>query len=259
MRDTLTKFIPPVRWVLLLILLTSVFAVSQIPASWAAYFMTQGNSLALSGVSGTVWNGRARMSSIEIDNQHYSLGALQWELSPLSLLGLKPCAQVDARLESQQIEGRACAGLNGNVDVSNAIIEAPANLIQAGVPFPISGQLFGNIETLRMSNQRLSGLKGNLRWDNARVQAEGAWVNLGGYAAEALYDETQDSLVAEVFDLEGPLDLEATVRLPLSGGIFVQGNVELTGAFSDQIQASEWLPMVLDHQDGNRYAIDLQF
>lgn len=259
MWDTLSKFIPPLRWVLVVIVLTAIFAVTQIPASWAAYFMTQGNTLALSGVTGTVWSGQARMSSIEIDNQHYSLGVLQWQLSPLTLLTLSPCADVDARLEGQQIEGRACTGLTGQLEVTGASIDAPASLVQAGVPFPVEGQLSANLQTLRMRNQQLTELQGSLSWTNARVQADGTWANLGSFAAEATYDPEQDALVADVFDLEGPIDLDVKARLPLAGGIFVKGVLELSGAFSDQIQAREWLPMVLDHQSGNRYNVDLQF
>lgn len=259
MWDTIKRFIPRWYWVLLLVLLTAVFAISRTPASWAAYFMTQDNTLAMSGVSGTVWEGRARMSSIEIDNQHYSLGVLRWQLSPLSLFGLRPCAQVEASLEGQHIEGLACAGLDGDLAVTNASVDAPASLVQAGVPAPIEGQLSANLQTLSMSQGRLSELRGNLSWTGARVQADGAWVNLGSFAAEAQYDPEQDSLVADVFDLDGPLNLEARVRLPLAGGIFVNGDVELSGAFSDQIQAREWLPLMLDHQGGNRYRIDLQF
>jgi len=259
MWDTLSKFIPPIRWILLLIVLTLLFALTRIPATWAAYFMTQGSTLGLSGVQGTVWSGQARMASIEIDNRHYSLGALRWELSPWSLLTLTPCADVNATLENQNIDGRVCAGLGGSVRVSDTSVDAPASLIQAGVPVPIQGQLAANIQTLRMKGGQLSELQGNLSWTGARVQADGTWVTLGSFAAEARYDAERDALVADVFDLDGPIDLEVETRLPLAGGIFVEGELELTGAFSDQIQAREWLPMVLDHQAGNRYHVDLQF
>lgn len=259
MWNNLSKFIPSLRWLLVLLLLTLIFAVARIPATWAAHFMTQGNTLGLSGVRGTVWEGQARMASVEIDNQHYSLGALRWDLSPLSLLTLTPCADVNASLETQNIEGRVCAGLGGKVRVSDTSIDAPANLVQAGLPFPVEGQLSANIQSLAMADGQMQNLKGNLSWTGARVQAEGAWVTLGSYAAEARFDPEQNAIVADVFDLEGPIDIEAETRLPLAGGIFVKGQMEITDDFSDQIQAREWLPMVLDHQQGNRYNIDLQF
>jgi len=255
----LTPFIPSWRWLLALAVLTVVFAVTRIPASWGAYLMTQGNGLGMSGLSGSLWRGRAGMTSVEIDNQHYSLGALQWRLSPWSLLILRPCADLQARLEGQNLEGRVCASLNGAVRVTDTQLEAPAQLIQAGVAVPLDGRLSANIKTLILKNQQLSELDANVSWTGARINAEGRWYPLGAYAAEAHYDPEADALVAETFDLEGPIDLDLTLRLPLAGGIFVKGELALDEAFSRQIQANEWLPLVLDARGDNRYAVDLQF
>ena len=255
----LTAFIPSWRWFLALVMLTLVFAVTRIPASWGAYLMTQGNGLGMSSLSGSLWRGRAAMTSLEIDNRHYTLGALRWRLNPWSLLIFRPCADLQARMEGQNLEGRVCASLNGAVRVTDTQLEAPAQLIQAGVAVPIDGRLSANIKTLAMKNQQLSELDANLSWTRARINAEGRWYQLGAYAAEAHYDPDADALVADTFDLEGPIDLDVTLRLPLSGGIFVQGELALDEAFSRQIQAAEWLPLVLDAQGENRYAVDLQF
>jgi len=259
MWQKLSPFIPSWRWILALVVLTLIFVVMRIPASWGAYLMTQGNGLGMSGLSGSLWQGRAGMTSVEIDGQHYSLGVLQWRLSPWSLLILRPCADLQARLEGQNLEGRVCASLSGAVRVTDTQLEAPAQLIQAGIAVPIDGRLSANIKTLAMKNQQLSELDANVSWTRARINAEGRWYQLGAFAAEARYDPEADALVADTFDLEGPIDLEATLRLPLSGGIFIQGELALDDAFSRQIQASEWLPLVLDARGENRYGVDLQF
>jgi len=259
MWQKISPFIPSWRWLLALLVLTLLFALARIPASWGAYVMTQGNGLGMSGLSGSLWRGSASMTSVEIDGQPYSLGRLQWRLNPWSLLVLRPCAQLQARMEGQNLEGRACAGLNGAVTVTDTQLESPAGLIQAGVPLPIDGRILANIQTLEMKNQQLSELQAKLSWTRARINAEGRWYQLGAYAAEAHYDPEADALVAETFDLEGPIDLDLTLRLPLSGGIFAQGELGLDEEFSRQIQAGEWLPMVLDAQGENRYTVDLQF
>src|SRR5690606_5232707 len=134
----------------LLALVTLVFALAQIPATWGAHLMTQGNTLGLTGVTGTVWQGRASMSSVEIDNIPYSLGELRWRLRPWSLLALKPCANVVAELERQRIEGEVCARINGSVQARNVSVDAPASLIQAGIPTPIDGQLAASIANLEL-------------------------------------------------------------------------------------------------------------
>lgn len=252
-----SDFIPRLRWLLLLLILTLVFAITQIPATWAAYLMTQGNTMGMSGVSGTAWQGRASMSSVEIDGIPYSLGELRWQLSPGSLLLLRPCADVVTELERQRIEGRVCAGINGRVSVSDASIDAPATLIQAGIPVPLDGQLAATISSLVLRNEQLEDLQGRLSWTNARVQAEGNWTSLGSYASEFTYDG-QGAIVAEVFDLDGPVDLDATVTLPLAGGVDIQGDMVLAPSFSADIQAEEWLPLLLDSPERYRYRLDLQ-
>ncbi len=258
MWQKLSDFIPRLRWLILLLVLALVFGLTQIPATWGAYFMTQGNTLGMTGVNGTLWNGRASMTSIEIDNNAYSLGELQWQLNPWSLLGLQPCANVSAVLERQQIGGRACASVNGSLKVTGASIDAPANLIQAGIPVPIDGDLVANISTLVMKGQQLQELQGNLSWTGARVQAEGNWVSLGNYAAEYHYNG-EDAIVAKVFDLDAPLTLDATVTLALAGGVDVQGELTLEPAFSERIQAQEWLHLILESPEPYQYRIDLQY
>jgi general secretion pathway protein N len=257
MWEKFSDFIPRLRWVVLLIVLTLGFAVTQIPAAWAAYFMTQGNTLGMSGVNGTVWQGRASMTSVEVDGIQYSLGELRWQLNPASLFSLRPCATVVSELERQRIEGQVCARTNGTIRVSNASIDAPASLIQAGVPVPLDGQLAATISSLVLRGENLQALQGRLSWTNARVQAEGNWTSLGSYASEFQYDG-QGAVVAQVFNLNGPVELDATVTLPLAGGVNIKGNMTLSPAFSDEIQAEEWMPMVLESSERYNYRLDLE-
>src|SRR5690625_5979395 len=94
--------------------------------------MTQGNTLGMSGVNGTAWQGRASMTSVEIDGIPYSLGELRWRLNPGSLLLLRPCANVVSELERQRIEGRVCTSINGRVSVSDRSEEHTSELQSRG-------------------------------------------------------------------------------------------------------------------------------
>lgn len=257
MWEKLSDFIPPLRWVVLLVVLALGFAVSQIPATWGAHLMTQGSTLGMTGVNGTLWQGRASMTSIEIDNTHYSLGELRWHLQPRSLLTLTPCANVVAQLDRQRIEGRVCASLDGSVRVSNASVDAPTSLVQAGIPTPIDGQLAATLSTLELKGEQLHALRGNLSWTNARVQTEGNWTSLGSYAAEFHYDG-EGAIVAQVFDLEGPIDLDVTAIFALVGGVDLQGELVLEPGFSNQIQAGEWLHLMLESPEPYRYRVNMQ-
>ena len=127
-------------WIPLGVTLFLVFVISSIPAIWGAYLLTRGTGVALSGVTGTLWNGRASLASVRTTDQEYSLGQLSWSLSALSLLTLSPCAQVTTKLPLQQFDGEICAGTSGALKVRNADVSLPVALVQAKIPVPIQGQ-----------------------------------------------------------------------------------------------------------------------
>ncbi|MDO3388731.1 type II secretion system protein N [Gilvimarinus sp. SDUM040013] len=246
-----------IRWIALGLLFWLAFVVTQIPATWGGYLMTNGTPLALSGISGTLWRGKANMASIQIDGRHYTLGSLDWTLKPLSILTLKPCAVVSTDFERQQISGTACAGIGGSITLTNANISVPAGLIQ-GLPEPseITGQLSSHIETLKLSDNKLKALKGNLSWTKARLNNGQMWLNLGAFAAD-LSATAEGHIRADIFSLEGPIDLAGNVVMPLTGGIRIDTNFTFTETFARDVQADQWLPMVAEPLDDGRQRIKM--
>ena len=51
-------------WIPLGLVLFLVFVTSSIPAIWGAYVLTRGTGIALSGVTGSLWQGRASLASV---------------------------------------------------------------------------------------------------------------------------------------------------------------------------------------------------
>lgn len=244
-----------IRWILLGIAFWLVFVITQIPATWGGYLMTRGNALSLSGISGTLWQGQAGMASVRIDGRDYALGALRWNLKPLSLLTLAPCAEITTDLERQQISGTACAGLSGALQLKNSNLSLPASLIQ-GLPEPtrISGQLSAHIDTLKLKGQRIDALKGNLSWTKARLHNGQSWLNLGAFAAD-LSATDEGHIRADIFSLEGPVDLAGNVVMPLTGGIHIDTTFAMTDTFAREVQAEQWLPMVAEPLEQGRHKI----
>src|SRR5690606_38785394 len=159
------------------------FVIKQIPAVWAASLLTQSGQLSMSGVTGTLWRGHASLASFRVEDRDYSLGQLQWQLDPLSLFSLSPCARLQTRLERQEIEGRACAGLGNSLELQETTISAPASLLQASLPLALDGQLFARIDRMRVKGDFLQQLSGNMSWTNARIHNGKTWMNLGSHAA----------------------------------------------------------------------------
>ncbi|WP_339616815.1 type II secretion system protein N [uncultured Gilvimarinus sp.] len=247
-----------IYWILLAVILWLAFVIVQVPASWGGYMMTRNGALALTGISGTVWHGRASMASVKIDGRDYSLGELSWDLHPLSLLSLSPCADIRTNLERQQVSGTACANLNNKLTLRDADISVPASLVK-DLPenVEISGQLSAHIQQLELKQQQLLALTGNVSWSAARLNNGQRWLNLGAFAAEL--SATEDgAILADVFSLEGPIDLKGNVTMPLTGGVNIDIDFTMTDSFSRDVQASQWLPMVATPLDNGRQQIQMQ-
>lgn len=249
---------PKLRWILFAALLWLAFVVARIPASWGAWLITNSGEVGISGVSGTLWQGRAGMASIHIDGRDYSLGELTWQLQPLSLLRLNPCARLTTHLERQQIEGTACASAGGSFTLRDTRINAPASLVQEMAPDTrLDGQLSAHIQRLQLREQRLEALDGNLSWTGARLHNGQNWISLGSFAAE-LSPTEQGHILANIFSLEGPIDLAGTVTMPLAGGIFIDIHFALDPAFAREVQAEQWLPMITEPLDNDRHKLEMQ-
>lgn len=252
-----------VGWIIFGLLLWLAFVISQTPAIWAASAMTQGGQLSMSGVTGTLWRGRASLASFRVENQDYSLGELRWRLEPLSLLSLSPCAQLHTQLDRQEIEGRVCAGLGNSLELQQTTISAPASLLQANLPLTIDGQIFARIEQMRVKGDFLQQLKGNLSWSNARIHNGKTWMNLGSHAAN-MQDDSQGGIQLEAFHLDGPLQLDMDILLAAGGGGSVRGHLTMNPEFMREAQADAWIAMVTsgseaDAEGNTRYQVELEF
>jgi general secretion pathway protein N len=250
-------------WIPLALVLWLIFVVSQIPAVWGAYAMTRSGQLALSGVSGTLWSGRASLASFKADGIDYSLGQLYWKLKPWSLLTLTPCADIVTELDRQHIEGEVCAGISGNLALRDATISAPAALLQPALPLSIDGQLSVSIHHMQVQGDYLQNLEGNLSWTAAQIHNGNNWMALGSYAAQ-LTDDERGGIMAEVFHLDGPTEIDLQVQLFAGGGGKVRGTFSMNPAFTAEIQADAWISMFAQNAGtdtaGNaRYQVDMQF
>lgn len=250
-------------WILLGVGLFAFFLFRQIPAAWGAYVITKGTGLSLSGITGSVWNGRASLASVKLQYGDHSLGQLTWKLSPLSLLTLKPCAYLTTRMEGQSFEGDVCAGSNGNLSVSNAEVSLPATLVQPRIPIPVGGQFGLHLDELEVRGNILSKLKGKLTWTEALVNNGSGWIGIGSYGAE-LVDNGSNGVKAKVFHLAGPAEVDLQVELKAPAGGTVQGTFATSKGFLESANAMEVIGVIAQEQETNaegktQYKVDTAF
>ncbi len=249
-------------WLLLGLGLFVFFLLRSIPAHWGAFALTRGTGLALSGVTGTLWDGRASLASLRLpQGQEISLGQFSWQLQPLSLLSLRPCLQLSTQLDRQTFDGQACL-VGSSLRLRNAEANLPIGLLQQQIPIPVSGQLALHISELQLRGDILEKLQGKLSWSEAQAHNGANWMAIGSFGAE-LNDDGDNGVVAKVFSLSGPLALDAQVSLRAPSGGSLSGSLAAEREFIDASNAAGILAMVGQpdgEQDGKtRYKLDMEF
>jgi general secretion pathway protein N len=229
-------------WIGLGIFLWLDFVILNIPATWGAYLMARSGNMAMTGVSGTLWSGSASLASIKIKEVDYSLGQFTWKLTWMSLLTLKPCANIVTDMDNQDFKGLVCVGAKGALKLENATAKFPSALIQPQLPLPVDGQFSLNIEKLAIANNQITGIKGKLTWSEAKVFNGTSWMSLGGFGAD-FSDDGKFGVKAHVVDVESPASVDLVVSLLFPTGGTVKGNLALTEAFIAESNANAWLSM----------------
>jgi len=248
-------------WIILGVVLWLYFVISHIPAVWGAYLMTRSGDVGMTGVSGTLWSGRASLVSVKVKEADYSLGQLSWTLNPFSLLLLKPCADVETVMDNQNIDGHICVGFKGAMDISNANISFPARLIQPQLPLPIDGKFSLHLDSLILKNSQLNNLQGKLSWTEGKVHNGTNWMDVGGFGAE-LADDEKSGISAHIFDVNSPVHVDVTAVFSSPTGTSIKGMLSMSDAFAQQSNASAWLSMFAtptspDPQGNLQYAVDM--
>lgn len=248
-------------WISLGVTLFLIFVISNIPAVWGAWLLSRSSGLALSGVTGTIWNGRASLASLPRPEREYALGQLSWSLSPLSLLTLSPCAHVITNLPGQEFEGDVCSGSGGAMKLRKADISFPVALVQTKLPIPIQGQFSSHIDEMELRGDVLLKLKGKLTWNGARVNTGANWLDIGSYAAE-FTDNGNNGISATFFHLAGPVDVDLQVELAAPSGGRVAGELAAPKAFFEAANAIDMLAMFaqeerVDEEGKTHYRVDM--
>lgn len=250
-------------WISLGIILWLYFVVSSLPATWGAYLLTRSGAVAMSGVSGTLWNGRASLASIKVRGVDHSIGQFTWKLHVLSLLTLKPCAQIGTHMDGQEFEGLVCMRGKSAISVKDATASFPAALVQPLLPLAINGQFALNIERLDIGDMQLLGLRGKATWSDGKIYNGSNWMSLGGIGAE-LSDDGKKGLNARIFDVNSPLRLDMVGTLPFPTGATIKGTFSMPQSYFHEINAGAWLsmfatPQLNDAQGNLVYTVDLNF
>ena len=234
-------------WISLGVIVWLYVVFSNFPAIWAAYALTRGGDVAMSGVTGTAWNGRASLASIKIKGVDRPVGQLTWKLSPLSFLTLKPCAKITTQMDNQDFDGYVCYRGKNGIALKNANANFPAVVVQPFLPLAIDGQVSLNLESLNIENGQIKTLHGKTSWMNARIYNGANWMALGNVGAD-LVDDGKNGLSAHIHDVGGPIHLDLVTNLPHPAGGSIKGGLSLPEGYFRELNAEAWLSLFATRQ-----------
>ena len=215
-----------VYWYLLGSIASLAFLIAYVPASQGVYRATQAiPGLSVSGVSGTLWQGNIQRLNV----QGIQLVNINWQLSPLALLGLQ--AKVDIRagnLRSPQqlyVAGHISLPLfaRSKFSMQDLRVLMPANMAMAQLTLPVPVNAQGRFEVALQNfefDQGCAQLGGTGKWLNGSVSGTQGPISFGDFNAELSCDGRNFSA-----QIKPPnrLSLDAKVSVNLQGQYQVSG------------------------------------
>lgn len=193
-----------------------IFLIAKLPAEQVFHRISLPSNITVTGVSGSVWNGKAR----ELRYQGLSVEDVKWQLSALPLLWGSAWFELDAgnaqRADQISFKGEMATRLASDVVLSSSdfILHLPTDQVLANVSLPLPVMAGGRFRVTLQEldfNQSCESLLGTGEWLNASVMGTQGSIPLGVFKADLTCVEGSiNALVAEPNMLG--LSLNAQVR-----------------------------------------------
>lgn len=161
-----------VRLVLLCLIVYAVAVVVLFPAAPVIEkIKPQLQPLAISGVSGKLFKGSVASVVSTDDLLPLEFNDVEWTFAPLKLL-----KGTGAAIKFSALGGGGSGDVlrtwGGDVAIDNVEIDIDAPQLEPLLPVPVAsftGKIRGEFAEVRLVNEQLTRLLGDLRWDNAQI------------------------------------------------------------------------------------------
>jgi general secretion pathway protein N len=208
-------------WIsLLAILAFAAILLVRLPVKWVAGWIPQGVSCAQ--LAGTVWNGRCN----GLVAQGTQVGNLTWQLRPAALLSGKLAAHVELTRGSNFARGDVETASGGNISARNVTADLPLDrALIPQLPASLAGSATTNLAFIRVEKGIVTAVQGQLEAHDL-VQSEGGQpLPLGNYSLSFPAADPASEPVGQLKSLNGPLDVQGTLRLTREPGFVLEGLV----------------------------------
>ena len=172
-----------------------------------AYQWVSSPLIAMSGISGSVWSGKAR----EFSTNGVYLRDLEWRVLPFQLLTGKIAYSISASPVSGFFESDIAIGLDGTATLTDLSAALPLQMVEGAVKVPgLRGQASLQFERVQLVHGRAAAMDGSVAIADLVVPIVHRG-SLGGYKAE--FFTQNNGIMASVEDTDGVIDLAGSLQI----------------------------------------------
>lgn len=214
-----------IKWLLIslvVLVIVLIVAVFNIPSSVVPLAIVEvekrgllppnAPKISLNDMEGTVWNGRANNTQVEVDGVTLDLGVLTWEIDKASLLERNPHIDIAAKSSEIAVMANVSALETGEVTVRGLEGRAPISVLEPWFPMLVTGDIAFVVDHLKFTTQQLLALDGILNLEYVDWVGADHNMPLGSYMAQLTLAENNDLLIF-LNDFAAQLGLEGQFRM----------------------------------------------
>ena len=220
------------KWGSLCLVVYFIFLIVKLPAVHILTRIELPEAVNFSGISGTIWNGRAHRSQVN----GLPIIDVNWSLSFLPLL----LGEISADIKAGNLRDVSQISATGHVSFSGQRLQAenllayvPANLVISMLPLPIPVQAAGRFKAQLNEVDYEAGCQtfnGNGQWLNANFTSLTGEIELGNFDANLSCDN--GNIVIHVtqpnsFGLTAKATIPATMKFKIEGRFKPEANLPI--------------------------------
>lgn len=238
-------------WAAILLVFLFFLLLASVPAR-LLNFVVPADQLMMSGLSGTVWQGRASAVRLRLPQGYWHLGSVSWSLDPLSFLLLSPRVGVRSDWGNQVFSADLVFRGQSDLELYDFEGQIDAEVLRHFAPVAVDGFLNLQLSELTLRNGLPASVEGRLVWQDGGWQSPQGLVPLGTYVLD-LQQRDGEPLRGEILTLAG--SLEATGGVVLDGRSY-SVNILIGNEGELEPQMQEMLGLIATPEDG-KYRINV--
>lgn len=228
-----------------------ILLIATIPASVISNTVNDNSIVAMHGISGSVWNGKAYSILI---NDNIELKNTKWSFSLWRILTGKIAIDINGQYLENNISAEIGTSFSGRYYANNLLTTIPAEKASQLLNIPmvqLSGLISFNIDHAQWKQGELPLATGVINWNNAEVTVNET-ASLGNVSI-TLRESEKQLLVADIKNQGGDIKINGIAELLAEADYAI--NIKLLPTTSADVNIKQSLGLFAKKQNNGEYLL----